>query len=141
MSQLTMIGTYGEVWINNVRVAEATGLQAKINFDKQAVPQAGSAATFEQVTGYSGKGSIRMNKVSSRMYELLKDYFTTGKMPDVTIVTKLKDPVFGSERFSLSGVLFDELVLSDWETKKLIEESIAFSFATFEPLDTITPSI
>ena len=91
-----------------------------------------------KVTGSDGKGTLKMNKVSSYFIRKLGDAIKAGKTPTSEIITNLKDPdAFGAEKIKLTGVVFDELTLADWEAKKNGEESIPFTFDSFEVLDSI----
>lgn len=81
---------------------------------------------------------MKLNKVSSYFIKKLSDNTKAGKTTTCTIISKLNDPdSFGAERIQLNGCTFDELTLANWEAKKLGEESIAFSFTSWEVLDTI----
>lgn len=131
-------GTFGELWINDVKVAECTGFQAKLNLNKEEVKKCGSLGKAEKVTGWEGKGSIKFNKVFSRMARLMAENIKNGKQTVVTIVSNLADPdAFGSERVAIKDATFDELTLADWEAKKILEENVPFSFSDFEFLDMI----
>lgn len=131
-------GTFGEVWIDSDYVAEVTGLQAKITFTKQDVNQALELMTGSKTVGAKGAGTLKMNKVSSRMINMYRNELETGNFPVCTIISKLADPdAYGCERVKLSGVQFDELTLADWEVGKFQEESIPFTFTGFKMIDSI----
>lgn len=131
-------GTYGEAWIDSDYVAEVTGLQLKISFNKSDVNQVGNLMTGSKVVGAKGTGTLKMNKVTSRMLKLLKDAVKKGKIPEFTIISNLKDPdAFGKERVKVKGVNFDELTLADWEAGKFGEESYPFTFTDYDLIDTI----
>ena len=79
-----------------------------------------------------------MTPCSSYFIRKLGDAIKAGKTPTSEIITNLKDPdAFGEEKIKLTGVVFDELTLADWEAKKNGEESIPFTFDSFEVLDSI----
>lgn len=131
-------GTFGEVWIDDDYMAEVTALEAKVSLDKTEVNQVGTLAKGYKITGIDGKGTLKLNKVSSYFIKKLSDNTKAGKTTTCTIISKLNDPdSFGAERIQLNGCTFDELTLANWEAKKLGEESIAFSFTSWEVLDTI----
>lgn len=72
------------------------------------------------------------------MIKLLLEDVKKGIMPDITIISAVKDPAaLGNERVKLTGVSFDEITLADWEANKLGEESYAFTFMNAEMIDTI----
>ena len=58
-------GTYGEVWVNSDYMAEATGLEAKITLEKTEVNKCKRLAKGYKITGTDGKGTLKMNHVSS----------------------------------------------------------------------------
>ncbi len=131
-------GTFGEVWVDDDYMAEVTALEAKVSLDKTEVNQVGTLAKGYKVTGIDGKGTLKMNKVTSYFIQKLSDNTKAGKTTTCTIISKLADPdALGAERIQLNGCTFDELTLVNWEAKKLGEESIAFSFTGWDVLDTI----
>ena len=131
-------GTYGEIWCDSDYLAEAIGLEAKITLDKSEVNMCRKLSKGYKVTGSDGKGTLKMNKVSSYFIRKLGDAIKAGKTPTSEIITNLKDPdAFGAEKIKLTGVVFDELTLADWEAKKNGEESIPFTFDSFDVLDSI----
>lgn len=131
-------GTFGEVWVDDDYMSEVTALEAKVSLDKTEVNQVGTLAKGYKITGIDGKGTLKLNKVSSYFIKKLSDNTKAGKTTTCTIISKLNDPdSFGAERIQLNGCTFDELTLANWEAKKLGEESIAFSFTSWEVLDTI----
>lgn len=136
----TINGTFGEVWVDDYYLAEVTGLEAKVSIEKTEVNQTGSLAKGYKITGVDCKGTIKLNKVTSYFIKLLSDNTMKGRATTCTIISKLEDPdADGTERIRLTGCTFDELTLANWETKKLGEESIPFSFTGWEIMDSIEP--
>ncbi|RJE48691.1 MULTISPECIES: phage tail tube protein [unclassified Dehalobacter] len=137
-----MNGTHGEIWLDDEKVAECSGLQAKINLMKSDVQICGRMAKGYKVTGWEGKGSLKLHKVSSRMINKIAQDIKNGKGTTCTIVSKLADPdAYGSERIVLKNVMFDEVSLADWEAGKNGEETIPFTFSDFDLLDVIDPAL
>lgn len=131
-------GTFGEVWCDSDYLAESIGLEAKMSLEKTEVNMCRRLSKGQKVTGVEGKGTLKMNKVSSYFILKIGDAIKQGKTPVSEIITQLKDPdAFGAEKIKLTGVVFDELTLANWEAKKLSEESIAFTFESFEVLESI----
>lgn len=131
-------GTFGEVWVDGDYMAECTGLEAKVKLDKQEVNQTGTLEKGYKIVGTDGTGTLKMNKVTSYFIKKLSDNMKAGKTTTATIITNLKDPdAFGAERIQLNNCIFDELTLASWEAKKLGEESIPFTFSSWEVLDAI----
>ncbi|UWG96399.1 phage tail tube protein [Dehalobacter sp. DCM] len=137
-----MNGTHGEVWLDDEKVAECSGLQAKINLSKSDVQICGRMAKGYKVTGWEGRGSLKLHKVSSRMINKVAMDIKAGRGTVCTIVSKLADPdAYGSERVALKNVMFDEVALADWEAGKNSEETVPFTFSDFDLLDVISESL
>ena len=133
-------GTFGELWVDDYYMAEVTGLEAKVSHEKTEVNQTGTLAKGYKVTGIDGKGTVKLNKVSSFFINLLSDNIKAGKTTVCKITSKLTDPdATGTEKIVLTGCTFDELTLANWEAKKLGEESVAFSFTGWSIEDSIDP--
>lgn len=131
-------GTFGEVWVDNTFMAEATGLEAKVKLDTSDVNMTGTLKKGTKITGISGSGTLKMNKVSSYFIQKVADNLKAGRATRATIITKLDDPeATGAERIALNDCVFTELTLADWEAGKLGEESIPFNFSDFDVLEVI----
>lgn len=131
-------GTWGEMWLNGDKMAECTSLQAKVSLKKTAVSMCGTLVDGQKISGIDCKGTLKLNKVSSKMISLISDDIRAGKHSEFTIMSKLADPdSLGTERITLKGVTFDELTLVDWDAKKNGEESMAFTFMDWGTLDLI----
>ncbi len=124
--------------MDNDYMAEATGLEAKIKLDTSEVNMTRTLSKGYKVTGISGDGTLKLNKVTSYFLRKVADNLKSGKATRMTIITNLEDPeAFGAERISLNDCVLTELTLADWEAGKLLEESIPFSFSDFEILESI----
>lgn len=133
-------GTYGEVWVDDTYMAQATGLEAKTSVKKTDVNMVGRLSPGKKVTGIENKGTLKMNHVTSELKTKIAEYIKQGKTPYFTIISKLADPDAvrsQAERIKFTGVTFDEVTLADFENGKLGEESYAFEYEDFEFLDTI----
>ena len=64
-------GTHGAVFLDGEEVAELKAFQAKLEFQKEEVKVAGKMATGTKYMGYSGKGSLQLHKVNSRMIKAI----------------------------------------------------------------------
>lgn len=137
-AEKTIIGTWGELWINSELISECTGLQAKATLQKLDIPMCGRLSKAFKVSGWEGKGTVTLNKVSSRMAKLIGDNLRQGRQVVCTIISKLADPTSdGVERVCLKGVKFDDLTLADWSANKALVESLPFTFEDFEYIDMI----
>ena len=131
-------GTYGQVFLGDDEVGEMKSFQAKLEFQKEEVKIAGKMATGTKYMGYSGKGSLALHKVNSRMIKAIGQQIKEGKEPRFVIIGKLADPdADGVERISLSNVSFDDLTLFDFEVSALAQTECPFTFTDYDFLDLI----
>lgn len=131
-------GTFGEVWVDNDYMAEATALQATIKLDTKEVAKTRTLKKGYKVTGITGSGTLKMNKVSSYFLKKMSDSLKQGKSVRATIISNVEDPeALGAERVKLNDCLFTELDVINWEANTLGEESIPFSFSDWEVLESI----
>lgn len=137
-AQNVINGTWAEVWVDNDYMAEATALEAKLKLDTSEVPMLRTWYKGYKVTGITGSGTLKLNKVSSYFINKVINNIRQGKATRASIITKLDDPeAFGAERILLKDCVFTELTLADWEAGKNLEESIPFSFSECEILESI----
>ncbi|WP_110955754.1 phage tail tube protein [Anaerosinus massiliensis] len=135
-AQQVMSGTHGELWIDGDYMAQITEFKAQVNLKKTAVNIVKTMGDQFKMTGWEGKGSLKMNKVSSYMIRKLNDNMKQGKQTTCTIVSKLSDPdAVGTERVVIKDAVFDSLTLADWTAKKIGEESYNFTFTDWDILD------
>ncbi len=131
-------GTWGEAWLDSEYISEVTGLDAKVTPKTEAISQTRQLIDGTKITGLECKGTLKMNKISSRFIKLLSENLRKGIQSEFTIISKLEDPSsLGCERVKLIGCVFTELTLADWEMKKNLEESMEFTFRGWEALDVI----
>ena len=131
-------GTWGEMWLVDVYVAECYGLQAKITFNRETIQQCRKLTSGRKLMGMDGTGSVKTHKVSSRMTEALGTAIKQGKDPRFTIISKLDDPdAYGAERVMLTGVAFDDMTLADWEVGVTGKLESPFTFEGWELVDAI----
>lgn len=131
-------GTWGEVWLDDDKVSECYGLQAKASFNKEDIALCGQMASDKKVTSIDCTGSLRLHKVTSRMAQAIGENIRNGRDVRFTIVSKLKDPdAYGAERVVLRNVSFDDLTLADWEAKSVGKVECPFTFTDYEFLDVI----
>lgn len=135
--QQVMSGTEGEVWIDGEYMAQVTAFKTVINLDKQEVNQVKVRGKRYKITGWEGKGNIKMNHVSSFMIDKLGTDIKNGHQTKCTIVAKLDDPdAIGEERIVVRDATFDKLTLMDWQAKKLVEDDYDFTFTEYDILQT-----
>lgn len=135
-----MNGTWGETWMDSEKLSECYGLQAKVDIRKEAVPMCGRLTPGQKIVGLEPKGSMKLNKVNSRMAIKIGNKIRNGEDIKVTVISKLADPsAFGAERVVLKGVSFDDLTLADWEAMKNGQVECPFTFEDYEFIDLVTP--
>ena len=131
-------GAHGTVFLEGEEVAELKAFQAKLEFKKEEVKDAGKMATGTKNMGYSGKGSLSLHKVNSRMIKAIGEQIKLGKEPRFTLIGKLADPDSdGVERIALNNVSFDDLTLFDFEVGAVGQVECPFSFTDLEAIDLI----
>ena len=131
-------GTHGQVFLGDDEIAEMKSFQAKLEFQKEEIKVAGQMATDTKLMGYSGKGSLSLHKVNSRMIKAIGQQIKEGKEPRFTIIGKLADPDSdGVERIAINNVSFDDLTLFDFEVGALGQTECPFTFTDYDFLDLI----
>ena len=131
-------GTYGQVFLGDDEVAEMKAFQAKLEFQKEEIKVAGQMAVDTKLMSYTGKGSLQLHKVNSRMVKTLLNEIKEGKDPRFTLIGKLADPNSeGAERISIKNVSFDDLTLFDFEVGSVGSLECPFSFTDMETIDLI----
>ena len=131
-------GTHGAVFLDGEEISEIKSFQAKLEFQKEEVKVVGQMATDTKYMGYTGKGSLSLHKINSRMIKKIANMIKQGKEPRFTVIGKLADPdSMGSERIALYSVSFDDLTLMDWEVGALGASEHPFTFVKYDILDAI----
>ena len=131
-----MYGTRSELWLEGDKIAEATECKATLTADKLEVKMAGHMTKGYKVVGYTGKGSLKLHKVSSYFIEKLAPGIKEGRQVEFTIISKVNDPdAVGAERVALYHCVFDSVDLVNWSVGKLGEESYNFTFQDYDVLD------
>jgi hypothetical protein len=131
-------GSEGQVWLNGELLGEVKSIELKVTGSFEEISICGDYATYQRYTGWSGEGTLKLQKVYSRGSKLLANAYKTGIMPDIKIVTKLTDKSTGkSERVSVEDVTITEFMLTNFENKSLIEEELPLKFAKYNPIESI----
>ena len=129
-------GTFGELWVDGEKLAEVEEVKATLMADKVEVKMAMHMTKGYKVVGYTGKGSVKLHKVSSYFIKKLAPSIVKGKQVECTLISKVSDPdAVGVERVALTGVIFDSVDLINWSVGKLGEESYDFTFQNYSLLD------
>ena len=92
----------------------------------------------KKIVGIDSKGSVSFHKVNSRLAKKINDLVRSGKTPNFTFTSMLKDPdAYGYERISYTGVVFDDLTHADWEVGVLGKVEAPFSYQNIVYFDAI----
>lgn len=130
-------GTYGSYWLDDNRMAEVYGCQAKVQVNTETINLCGQFMEDYKPTSGKGSGSLMMYKVDSGMIEYMRTV-QDGQVPVGKIVTKVQDPESaGCERIAYYGVMFTDLTLADWQAAQSGKITAPFTFTRWEPLDLI----
>lgn len=131
-------GNEGEVYVNNELWADIESIELKVTGKFEDVNFLGDNRTYKKYTGWDGSGSVKCKKTHSRGIKIMGEAFKTGIMPDIKIVTKLKDSSTNkAERSSVTGVVFTEFFLAKMEAKALLEEELPLFFTDYESIETL----
>lgn len=135
-------GTFGEVWVDDDKIGECHGLQAKVDIQKEDIKLAGTLFTDAKVISAKCKGSMKLFHITTRFADKISDMLRSGIDTRFTIISKLADPdALGYERVVIKNVSFDDLTLADWETGKAGDITAPFTFTDYEYMDKIETDI
>lgn len=135
-SKQVMSGAHGELWIDGDYMSQVTAFKAEINIEKTEVKMIKKQFKQYKVVGLEGKGSVKMNHISSYMMSKISENIKAGKQTICTIISNLDDPdAIGAERVVIKDAVFDKLILADWEVGKMTEDAYDFTFSDYDILD------
>lgn len=137
-SEKCILGTWGKLFINNVRVANIKSFELKASMNYEDILVNGNLITQSKYTGSTLTGTMVVHKVDSFNIKLIKDAIKTGVMPSIKFMGELTDPnIDGDEAIEVSDVMFDEATLLSFANGEVREESTAFRAGDFNYLSTI----
>lgn len=133
-----ILGTFGKLYINNVRVAEIKSFELKASLQYEDILVNGNLITQSKYKGATLAGTMVVHKVSSFNIKLVKDAIKTGIMPSIKFMGELADPnIDGDEAIEVTDVMFDEATLLSFANGEVREESTAFRAGDYNYLSTI----
>lgn len=133
-----ILGTFGRLYINNVRVANIKSFELKASMNYEDILVNGNLITQSKYTGSTLTGTMVVHKVDSFNINLVKDAIKTGVMPSIKFMGELSDVnIDGDEAIEVSDVMFDEATLLSFVNGEVREESTAFRAGDFNYLSTI----
>ena len=131
-------GSCSEVYINGVRDVLATKIEVKVTGDFEDGAFCGDYGTFPIYNGYAIEGTLTDKKTDSTLEVAIAEGYRTGVMPDIVLITALTNPTTRqAERWSISGVVFTEVALANFEAKKAVERELPFKAETYKSLEAI----
>lgn len=131
-------GTFSYLWLDGELIQEAQSLKATVTPKTETISQCGSLVDGTKITGLECKGELKTDKINSRWMNLMSEGLKKGMQQSFTITTKVADPSNGgTERIKLMGCVFTDLTLANWELKKISQDSLNFTFADWEIIDSI----
>lgn len=137
-SQSVILGTFGKLYMNNVRVANIKSFELKANLNYEDINVNGNLITQSKYKGATLTGTMVVHKVDSTNIKLVKDSIKTGVMPSIKFMGELADPnSSGDEAIEVSDVCFDEAILLSFANGEVREESTAFRAGDYNYLSTI----
>ena len=133
-----ILGTFGKIYVNNVRIANIKSFELKASLQYEDILVNGNLITQSKYKGATLTGTMVVHKVDSMNIKLVKDAIKTGVMPNIKFMGELKDPnVNGDEAIEVTDVMFDEATLLSFANGEVREESTAFRAGDYNYLSTI----
>lgn len=131
-------GSSGDTWVDGELLSAVKSIEAKIKGEFSDHNFCGDSATYSSYDGWSGEGTLTQGKIDSKLWKKVANAYKSGVMPDIKIITCLKDKSTGkSERVAIKGIVFTELTLAGYKAKEAIEEEFPFKFNDYEVLEYI----
>lgn len=136
MSNISILGTHGKLYVNGVRYAHIKSFELKATMNYEEVDVNGNLAKQYVYTGYALSGTMSLHKINSHNANLVKDGMKTGQMPDIKFVASVNDPNFdGQDRIEVEGVTFDEITLLAFENGQIGSEDVPFKASGYNYID------
>lgn len=128
-------GLYGYIYDENgMQLQETQSFESALEFEKEAIKQAGKFLDSHKVMGGSGSGSLNILKLDSRLQKKIAENPTAK----YNYIGKLADPTSrGEEAIMYKGLSFDGTDLTKYELGALVEADFDFTFDDFEYLNSI----
>ena len=122
-------GSFGELWIDGMQIAEITSIEAMITIDREDIAIAGQLEKGTKITGMKGTGSFTLKKTFSRFQDFFKG-IKLGKDIAFMMIIKLDDPdSYGAERFIANGCKFEgDFPLINFENNSMVSQDFSFMF-------------
>lgn len=133
-----ILGSWGKLYINNVRCAEIKSFELKANLQYEDVLVNGNLITQSKYKGATLTGTLVLHKINSANINLVKDSIKSGVMPNIKFLGELSDPnTNGDEAVEVLNVMLDEATLMSFANGEVREESTAFRAGDYNYISTI----
>jgi len=132
-----LTGSNGDVWLNGALMATLKTIKCSMKADNTTENFIGDGRTYTINQGWSGDGSLSLDKVDSSVWNIAATAFKTGVTPDIKIISSVTNSSGATEKVAITGVMFSQFDLINIESKKVTEESYSITFDDFEIIDTI----
>lgn len=128
-------GLYGFVYDENGSDLQSTqSFESQLEYEKEAIKQAGKFLDSHKVMGGSGSGTLTILKLDSRLQKKVAENPTAK----YNYIGKLADPTAkGEEAIMYKGVSFDSVQLTKYELGALVEEEFPFTFDDWSYINSI----
>lgn len=131
-------GSFGRIWVNGLLLGQCKSFEAKLTLQYEKIEMGEDLSEYQKLIGYTGSGTMQLDKVDSTIIKLVNDGIQKGQFPDIKIVARVADPAStGQERVELLNVTFDDIQLLKFKQKTLGEEDVSFKFAKYNYPDMI----
>ena len=129
----TILGTYGQVFIDGAWQTNLNHLEANVEVQKRELNLSGDPWVRHKKGLLKGTGTMSGFKVTSAMIQRGFQKFE--------VISKLDDPeAYGYERIRLMNVMPDRLQLANFTAGEEVLEEVPFTFEDYELLDPIVAS-
>ena len=130
----TLTGTWGEIWVDGVRIAELSKIEIKVTANREDVQL--DMDVDSKMTGIKGEFTLTIKKAYTRYNQVLESW-KKGVDLRSQIITKLADPDATNgqqERYSIDNVAFTELPFMNYKMGEVNQQKLPF---TFRPSDLV----
>ena len=128
-------GLYGYCYDENgQQIQSAQSFETTVEFEKEAVKQAGKFMDSHKVMSGSGSGTMTIHKLDSRLQRKVAENPTAK----YNYIGKLADPTArGEEAIMYKGVSFDSVELTKYELDAIVDAEFPFTFDDYEYINSI----
>lgn len=122
-------GSFGKLYIDGKNIAEISEFELKIKLESKDVQLPNGQKGKKNVSA-SGEGKIKIQKVYSYEFDMLKNLKAGLLNSYYNINVKLDDPeALGAEAIAVNDILFtDEIDLMSFKPEELVEREFTISF-------------